>query len=255
MDDPSFELFQNYERHYAAAGADRHQIAYSEVKAKHLDRMPRWLHRLPKAARILDAGCANGYLLGLLYAEGYHNLVGVELSAQLASRAREHLPADVTLIEADIRDALAQMPDASFDAVLFFHVLEHIPREHTIALLREFRRVLKPGGYLNIRVPNAAYLMAGWHLYGDFTHVVHFNENSLVQVLEAAGFERGMCELIPHPPLLFWSWRHPGRALLRLLNRGRWHVHALLHRLLCLLLDQHPVPKIFEGELECLARR
>lgn len=254
MDDPSLELFKDYEKHYAAAGAGRWQVAPDKVRAYHLDRLPRWLDRIPRDARILDAGCANGYLLSLFAANGYGNLVGVELSAQLADAARRHLGAD-KVVNADVRDFLAQTPDASFDVILFHHVLKHIPREHTVALLREFHRVLKPGGYLNIKVPNAAFLLAGVHLFGDFTHVVHFNERSLPQVLEAAGFAREQVEFVLKPPLLFWSWRHPGRMMLRALNRLRWHLHRALHRLLCALVDLHPAPRMFEWELEVLVRR
>ena len=256
MRDPSEELFQNYERHYKELGSERWHVPYQEVKEFHLDRLPRWLDRIPKEARILDAGCATGYLLGLLWESGYHNLVGVELSEQLAAIARRNLPDEIAIVNADVRDHLAQMPDQSVDLILFHHVLEHIPREHTIPLLREFYRVLRPGGYLNIRVPNASCLLAGAHpLFGDFTHVVHFNERSILQVLEAAGFRVADTELIQRPPLLFWSWRHPGRALLRLLNRGRWHLHGLLHKLLCLLIDLRPAPKVFAVEIEILVRR
>lgn len=154
-----------------------------------------------------------------------------------------------------MRDFLAQTPDASFDVILFHRVLEHILREHRVALLREFHRVLKPGGYLNIKVPNAAFLFAGWHLFVDFTHVVHFNERSLQQVLEAAGFDREQVEFVLKPPLLFWSWRHPGRMMLRAPNRLRWHLHRALHRLLCALVDLHPAPRMFEWGLEVLVRR
>jgi hypothetical protein len=47
MEDPSLELFENYEKHYAAAGAARWQVAYEKVRAWRLDRLPRWLGRIP----------------------------------------------------------------------------------------------------------------------------------------------------------------------------------------------------------------
>ena len=255
MDDPSHELFKNYENQYRAGGTDQAHVSFETVQAYHLDRLPRWIDRIPLQARILDAGCATGYLLGLLYAKGYHNLAGVELSEQLFQIARNALPESIDLLNADVREFLAGAPDADFDVIVFHHVLEHIPREHTVALLREFRRVLKPGGFLNIKVPNASFLLAGYHLFGDFTHVVHFNERSLPQVLEAAGFNRENIEFILKPPLLFWSWRDPMRMVLRLLNRLRWHLHGTLHWALCQMMDLHPRPKYFEWELEVLVRR
>ncbi len=252
--DPSSELFQHYAHHYAHAGAGRRQQPAETVRALQLDRLPRWIGRVARDARILDAGCANGYLLGLLHASGYTNLSGVELSHELAASAKASLPADVPIHIADVTQFLATQADASFDVILFHHVLEHIPREQTLELLRAFRRCLSPGGLLDIRVPNAAFLLPGIHLHGDFTHVVHFNERSLWQVLERAGFDPSGIEVVLHPPRLFVSIRHPLRMTLRLLNRLRWHLHRLVHRALCVLVDQLPAPRAFEFELEMLAR-
>lgn len=253
--DPSNELFQKYERHYQDSGAARWQVPIQEVKERHLDRLPRWIDRIDPQAHILDAGCANGYMLSLLWDAGYHRLVGVEVSRQLAAAARNNLNAQVIVEISDVREFLAQTADSTFDVILFHHVLEHIPREHTISLLAEFYRCLKPDGYLSVKVPNASFLLAGNHCFGDFTHVVHFNERSLPQVLEAAGFSTCQLEFILHPPKLFWSWHQPHRALLRALNRVRWLLHRISHQALCALIDQQPVPKVFEAELEALVRR
>jgi SAM-dependent methyltransferase len=162
MRDPSEMLFQNYERQYKDGGADRCHVPYQVIKELHLDRLPRWLDRIPKEARILDAGCATGYLLGLLWESGYRNLVGVELSEQLAATARRNLPDEIAIVRADVRDYLVQMPDQSVDLILFHHVLEHTPREHTIPLLREFYRVL--GGGAPQSQGAKCILYVGWAL-------------------------------------------------------------------------------------------
>ena len=252
--DASSEMFEHYARHYAHTGAERRQQSAAQVRALRLDRLPRWIDSVPHDARILDAGCANGYLLGLLHASGYTRLSGVELSEELAASARAVLPADVRIHVADVAQFLATQADASFDVILFHHVLEHIPRDQTLDLLRAFRRCLAPCGLLDVRVPNAAFLLSGIHLHGDFTHVVQFNERSLWQVLERAGFDPAGIEVVLHPPQLFFSLSHPGRMMLRLLNRLRWHLHRLVHRMLCALVDQLPPPRAFESELEILAR-
>ena len=251
--DPSDSLFQNYVRHRHYSGTERWHVSYDEIKKFHLDRLPRWLDRLDHDATILDAGCATGYLLGLLDNDGFKSLTGVELSGQLVQIAKSTLPSKITIIQSDVRDFLSTTQNESFDVIMFYHVLEHIPREQTVELLAQFRRCLKPGGYLSIKVPNASFFLAGIQLFGDFTHVVHFNERSMLQVLEAAGFEPSLIEFIPHPPLLFWSWRRPGHALLRLINRVRWMLLGILYKGVCALIEQRPTPKIFEAELEVLA--
>lgn len=252
---PSDELFQDYERHYRESGAFRWEASISDVKNFHLERLPRWLDRIPTAARILDAGCANGYLLDLARDAGYENLTGIDISEQLAANARQRLAGSAEIIVTDVQSYLDSVPDASFDVIFFHHVLEHIPRDQTLSLLRSFYRVLKPKGYLNIKTPNASFILAGNHMYGDFTHVTHFNERSMVQVLEAAGFNTKQIRFLLHPPKLFWSLRYPKRAILRAINRLRWHMHHATHILICALVDQHPIPKAFEIELDTLVRR
>ncbi|MHB8347816.1 MAG: class I SAM-dependent methyltransferase [Acidiferrobacterales bacterium] len=253
MTDPSKELFDHYQTYYEAKRLADQPL--ERVQTLRLDRLPRWIDRIPRDAHILDAGCATGYLLSLLHAYGYTRLSGVDVSAQLIDAARCRLPEQVSVHLADIHDFLAQAADGSFDVILFHHVLEHIPRTHTIALLREFRRCLSPGGYLSVKVPNALSLGAGYACFVDFTHVVHFNEKALLQVAEAAGFIPECCTLVLHPPRLFWSWRHVNRVLLRGLNRMRWHLNNGMHRLLYRLIDVHPMPKVFENEIELLAQK
>jgi predicted SAM-dependent methyltransferase len=49
--------------------------------------------------------------------------------------------------------------DATFDLVYAAHVLEHVPWMHTGRALAEAYRILKPGGVIEIWVPNFAYLV------------------------------------------------------------------------------------------------
>ena len=49
-------------------------------------------------------------------------------------------------------------PDASVDVVYHSHVLEHLDREDAPGFLRECRRVLKPGGFLRVVVPDLEQL-------------------------------------------------------------------------------------------------
>lgn len=252
---PSDELFKNYERHYCDTGASRSEAPLSDVIKFKLDRLPPWLCDIPKEARVLDAGCATGYFLALLKDAGYSDLTGIDISAQLAEKARKRLDKSAKIIVSDVQSYLNTTPDESFDLIFFHHVLEHIPREQTLEVLRGFYRCLRQGGLINIKTPNASYILSGNHMHGDFTHVTHFNERSMLQVLEGAGFESQKISFFLHPPKLFWLWHHPIRSILRLANHLRWHIHRLAHYSLCMLIDQHPTPKVFEAELDAIAKR
>lgn|GEM_PF-878268 len=237
-EDISSELFQTYARHYASmeerGNGERLPADLERLKR---DRLPRWIDEVPRDARILDAGCAEGHLLEALRRVGYSRLTGVDLSRELLASARRRLPGTVELIEADLRLWLKQAADNTYDLIFFHDVLEHLPRQHTIEVLREFHRILAPGGRLRIRVPNMSCLIAANCMAIDFTHVTHFTEFSLLQVLEAAGFDPDRVVLEKQAPRLFWSWCQPHRAFFRLLNRLRWHLNNGVHKALYMLVD------------------
>jgi len=254
VNDPSKECYDRYLSTYLRQTNNRFR-SLSEIRDGRLDRLPRWLDQVAIEARVLDAGCATGYLLGLLGEIGFGNLTGVDRSEELVAAARQNLPSFIVIHIADIRDFLSRTPDAAYDVIFFHHVLEHISRDETIPLLREFRRCLAKGGLLNIRTPNASCLLAGYACCGDFTHITFFNEYSLVQVLELAGFEPGEITFVHHPPNLIWSVRHPVRMLWRGLNRLRWHLNRWVHRAVCILLDLNPRPRVSDIEVDALIRK
>jgi hypothetical protein len=74
-------------------------------------------------------------------------------------------------------------------------------------------------------------------------------------VLEQAGFAADAVEIVLHPPQLFWSWRNPRRATLRVANRIRWHINDWVHRGLATLADVQPRLRCTEREIEVLVKR
>lgn len=243
--------FEQYDDHYLRLHRLRDSKTLTAAELAR-DRAPRWLSRLPKDAHILDYGCADGYMLWVLHSLGYRNLVGADISESVLRHARARLAgSSVELHHLETRPL--ENYAGRFEAILMHQVLEHIPRDDIIPTLQHLRSLLAPGGLISVAVPNASSLLGGFNHAIDFTHLVAFNEYSLRQVLEAAGFER--TEIVSHPPSLFLSARRPLRASFRALNRLRYELNRLLHLALYTLRDQHPFPKCFEETLEMLAFR
>lgn len=97
------------------------------------------------AARMLEVGAGTGRISIPLLERGL-DLIGCDLSSKMLRRLQEKFPS-ARIARSDA--ARLPFPTASFDNVLTAHVLHLIPswRES----LREFRRVLRPGGaYLNV---------------------------------------------------------------------------------------------------------
>lgn len=110
-----------------------------QVLVSALDRLD-----LPATAEILDAGCGAGGNLALLAGYGRARGVDPDPEAVAAAVARG--------LDAKLGDAAAlPHPDAAFDLVCCLDVLEHV--EDDVAVLRELRRVARPGAPLLVTVP------------------------------------------------------------------------------------------------------
>lgn len=93
----------------------------------------RVLARLPSDARILDLGCGNGELWRELKQAGFRGLyVGLDFSRELLSEAVERQdgePPEAVFLQVDLSQPgwRAELPRQTFDYVLAFAVLHHLP--------------------------------------------------------------------------------------------------------------------------------
>ena len=106
----------------------------------------------PRPREILEIGCGAGGMLGPLGRFG--RVTGMDISHDYMQycRSRGH--------ERVVTGSGYQLPfqDGSFDMVALFDVIEHI--EDDLQVLKEVRRVLKPGGQVFISVPAYQFLFS-----------------------------------------------------------------------------------------------
>ena len=100
-----------------------------------------------KPGRILDVGCATGIFLDGMQQRGWE-ANGVEPSSFAAEYARRRFGLEVHL--GYLEDA--RFPDGYFDVITFWDVIEHVPSP--MLMLAEVERILKPGGWLVLSLPN-----------------------------------------------------------------------------------------------------
>lgn len=79
------------------------------------------------------------------------------------------LPGWVNLDESKPGDVLARVPPVPFKSgaigeVLMCHVLEHMPQQEGVELLREALRVLRPGGQITVVVPDSRSIFLAYLL-------------------------------------------------------------------------------------------
>lgn len=145
--------------------------------------------------RVLDVGCATGYLAKALGAFG-NKVSGVEYDPAAAEQARPYL--DKVLVgDVDSLDLVGEFGEGAFDVVVFGDVLEHL--RDPLPTLRQARPLLAVGGSVVISVPNIAHgdvrlaLLKGKFEYRnlgllDETHVRFFTRDSLGTFLADGGF-------------------------------------------------------------------
>lgn len=102
--------------------------------------------------RLLDVGCGSGRFLEEAQRRGGWELEGLEPSAGMADYVRRSL--NLTIHDGVFNEA--SLPEAHYDVITLWNVLEHL--DSPVEDLRRCHRLLKPGGYLFLTIPN----LEGW---------------------------------------------------------------------------------------------
>jgi len=136
-----------------------------EIMRKHLQDAAPYLN-----GKLLDAGCGARRYQDILSCDAY---VGLDADARF---------------NPDYVADLRRLPfkDSEFDSILSTQVLEHI--DDTDRVLREFHRVLKPGGYLCITVPFIG------RLHGEPCDYWRFSRYGIKCLFSRHGFEEILIE-------------------------------------------------------------
>ena len=116
------------------------------------------MERLAAGADVLDLGCGAGLPTTARLAERF-TVTGVDISPRQIERARINVP-KAAFINADMTEV--DLPASSFDAVVAFYAIIHIPRDQHAALLGSIATWLRPGALLT-----AAMTVGGGYAYEE----------------------------------------------------------------------------------------
>ena len=114
--------------------------------------------RLTPQSRVLDLGCGRGGVVEVIWRD-------VDLAAGIdadSASLAEHRASGLPLVQSQAEHI--PFIDESFDLVVSIWVLEHLRDPETV--LREVRRVLKPGGHFVFLTPNLKHPLLRMNLIG-----------------------------------------------------------------------------------------
>ncbi len=169
---------------------ERFGISYRIRALLERNRLNRWTRRLPPGARIIDVGAGDGFHLELLREHGDPTWVleGVDPDVRAVEAGRSR---GLTMHEGFLGDL--DLPADSYDFAVMIMTIEHV--ESPPELLREVRRILKPGGRLGIVTDNtgspdfAIFKTRHWGGYHFPRHWNLFDEASMRALAAASDFE------------------------------------------------------------------
>jgi SAM-dependent methyltransferase len=133
-------------------------------------------------ARLLDAGCGTGGLVrDLRAAFPATTVVGLDFSPRACQLARARTGAEI------VEGSVTELPfaDASFDAVVSADVVCQV--DDGARALREFARVVRPGGVVLVNVPAFRWL---WSYHDDTCQTRHrYTRGELLRLFAGAGLQ------------------------------------------------------------------
>jgi 2-polyprenyl-3-methyl-5-hydroxy-6-metoxy-1,4-benzoquinol methylase len=170
-----------------SAGSDETFVSQAAGRERTFAQSLKYIERFrPQRGRLLDVGTAGGSFLAVARDAGWQ-VAGCEPNRWMCDWANAHYGLQV--VPGTIFDM--KLPDAGFDVVTLWDVLEHTPDPK--AVLSECARVLKPGGMLLVNYPDIhsaiARLMGRRWVFLLSVHLYYFTKPTLSKMLSELGFQ------------------------------------------------------------------
>ena len=180
---------EKYRRQYKSTLTPKMKHVYRDVR-RAMVRYDRISTLLVPGMKLLDVGAGGGFFPYVVKQHGYA-VTGLEPNTGYANYARDEFQLDI--VSGFIQDA--GFDKNGFDIITLNHVLEHL--EDPCAALCRLFDWLRPGGYLNLEVPN---IEATYHAPRKKFHLAHlysFNPENLKLLGEKAGFVALDLQIVP----------------------------------------------------------
>ena len=145
----------------------------------------RFVKLLPINGKILDVGCGGGIPATKYLVDSGFDVVGIDFSDNMLNLARKNVP-NATFWKKDMTKL--DFKDNSFDGIVAFYSIIHVPKELHSSLFRSFQGILKNGGVMLISMGSKEY-EGTEHYYGANMFWSHYNPEKTLQFIKDSDFE------------------------------------------------------------------
>ena len=170
-------------------GYDQVAEAYSRLEGDAEWPRTKWLGKvlagLNPGSEVLDLGCGSGDPADIEISR-LHQITGVDISNAQVELARQNVPQG-KFIHGDL--GALDFPDNSFDAVVSFYTLEHLPREQQGRILKRVHGWLRPGGLLLFSCESGDINDVTGRWLGVPMFISVFDPETMRRIVQDAGFE------------------------------------------------------------------
>jgi ubiquinone/menaquinone biosynthesis C-methylase UbiE len=168
-------------------GYDRIAKKYLEKRHTNLPEMkllPQFVKEIPKGGKVLDIGCGAGVPFTKYLAERF-NVIGVDISKQQIALASQLVP-NATFYQKDMKTL--DFPDNSFDGILSYYAIFHVPRNDHLMIFENIFRMLKKTGVALLCLGTETDTGSYSNFLGEKMFFSSLDYDTNLQYLEQTGF-------------------------------------------------------------------
>ena len=190
------------------------QFDYTKISVGYYDKVyqrqggvqSRWHHQkfeflkryLPKTGKLLDIGCGPGTFIGTL-SNTAMDCTGIDIAPDQIDYAARNYGNNKARFKSIALETFAKDSTERFDVISFVEVLEHLPEDAAIKMLKSAKSLLSPGGKILVTTPNyhsawpfVEFLVnrLGEVRYED-QHINRYDAKKLESHLRISGYDAG----------------------------------------------------------------